>query len=272
MIAANQFGWNNSDVAVRFACSDSLSGLAPGTSLPDKVVSSEGAGQSVNGTCSDRAGNSASATVSNINIDKTPPTIAATGTPAANQYGWNDTDVTISFTCSEALSGLATCGPASQVVSTDGANQSRTATATDLAGNTATMVVTAINIDKTGPVLSCSASPDLLWPPNHQLINVTADINVIASLSGSARLVMLSAASNEPDNGLGDGDTPNDIQGWAIGTPALKGLLRAERSGTGGGRIYTLTYSVQDRAGNISTCDPTVVVPHDKPKLMRDRR
>ncbi len=76
----------------------------------------------------------------------------------------------------------------------------------------------------------------------------------------------MSVASNEPDNGLGDGDTSNDIQGWAIGTADTSGQLRAERSGKITGRRYTLTYEAEDIAGNRSTCVTTVVVPHDRGK------
>jgi hypothetical protein len=45
----------------------------------DQVVSAEGAGQSRSGICIDKAGNSASTSVLNINIDKTSPTVAITG-------------------------------------------------------------------------------------------------------------------------------------------------------------------------------------------------
>jgi hypothetical protein len=64
--------------------------------------------------------------------------------------------------------------------------------------------------------------------------------------------------SNEPDSGAGD------IQGWMIGTAGTTGQLRAERSGSGNGRIYTLTYQGADRAGNTATCAAPVTVPHDQ--------
>src|SRR5438876_102996 len=70
----------------------------------------EGAGQSVTGTATDRAGNTATFTVSNINIDKTAPTISAQRDTAANAYGWNNTDVLSSYAASDALSGLSSPG------------------------------------------------------------------------------------------------------------------------------------------------------------------
>ena len=60
----------------------------------------------------------------------------------------------------------------------------------------------------------------------------------------------MSVTSNEPDNGLGDGDTSNDISGAGLGTDDRSVQVRAERSGTGTGRVYTFVYRVTDSSGN----------------------
>jgi len=73
--------------------------------------------------------------------------------------------------------------------------------------------------------------------------------------------VLTSITSNEPDNGLGDGDTANDIQGAAFGTADFSFLLRSERSGAGTGRIYTVTYTVTDGSGNTASDSATVTIP-----------
>jgi len=52
----------------------------------------------------------------------------------------------------------------------------------------------------------------------------------------------------------------------ASGTASTSGQLRAERSGSGNGRAYTLTYRALDRAGNAATCTATVTVPRDQKK------
>ena len=181
--AANENGWNNTDVTVSFTCSDGLSGI-DSCSGPT-VLSGEGAGQSVTGTAVDKAGNSASATVGDINIDKTPPTISGSRTPAANANGWNNTDVTVSFTCSDGLSGIASCsGPT--VLSGEGAGQSVTGTAVDKAGNSASETVSGINIDKTPPSLS-----NLMANPNPAAVKtaVTLSATVGDALSGVAAVV-----------------------------------------------------------------------------------
>jgi hypothetical protein len=149
----NANGWNNTDVTVSFTCYDALSGID--VCPADVTLSSEGAGQSASGTAYDKAGNSATATESNINIDKTPPTITASRSPLPNANGWNNTDVTVSFTCYDALSGIDVC-PADVTLSSEGAGQSASGTAYDKAGNSATATESNINIDKTPPTVNIS--------------------------------------------------------------------------------------------------------------------
>jgi hypothetical protein len=150
---ANSYGWNNSDVTVQFTAGDDLSGIA--SVSPDATLSSEGAGQSVTGTVTDQAGNTASISLDEINIDKTAPTIAATRAAGseANSYGWNNSDVTVQFTAGDDLSGIASVSP-DATLSSEGAGQSVTGTVTDQAGNTASITLDEINIDKTAPTIS----------------------------------------------------------------------------------------------------------------------
>ncbi|MGE0394889.1 MAG: collagen binding domain-containing protein, partial [Vicinamibacterales bacterium] len=112
--------------------------------------------------------------------------------------------------------------------------------------------------DVVPPVLSCSVSPAVLWPPNGALVPVSASVVVTDSGSGPAGFTLLSVTSSEPGAG--------DIAGWDIGTPDLSGQLRAKRSGKKGGRVYRLTYQGRDVAGNTATCQVSVTVPHDQGK------
>jgi len=66
--------------------------------------------------------------------------------------------------------------------------------------------------------------------------------------------------SNEPVNGTGDGDTAPD---WEV-LDAHHVRLRAERSATGAGRVYTVTISCADDAGNTSNRALTVTVPRGR--------
>ncbi|MFG2059431.1 hypothetical protein ACGFI9_36010 [Micromonospora sp. NPDC048930] len=146
--AANGAGWNNGGVTVSFTCADELSDI---TSCTNPVtLTDEGAGQSVTGTATDGAGNTASTTVSDINIDKTAPGITAEVIGTKNDAGWYTAAPTIHYTCTDALSGIATC-PADVRVGTDGADQKITRTAVDNAGNVREATVTDLDVDLTAP-------------------------------------------------------------------------------------------------------------------------
>jgi PKD domain/Cutinase/von Willebrand factor type A domain len=127
----------------------------------------------------------------------------------------------------------------------------------------ATAPVTVV-VDTTPPVLACNVQPAVLWPPNHQLVQVLAGVLVTDTEAGPGDFKLTSVKSSEPDQGLGDGDTPGDIQGFEVGTDSVSGQLRAERAGTGPGRVYTLTYQGSDLAGNTANCEVKVTVPHGK--------
>ena len=103
------------------------------------------------------------------------------------------------------------------------------------------------------PSLSVSVSPDSLYPANHRYVTVSTTVNS----SGSVDL--LSVTSNEPDDAPGgaDGKTVNDI----VIVDDFTFQLRAERSKTGSGRIYTITVECTDLSGNHTTATVTVTVP-----------
>ena len=100
--------------------------------------------------------------------------------PAANAFGWNNTDVTASYTASDALSGLSSPAGGSYIFSAEGTDQSHTFTVTDKADNTASASITDVKIDKTAPTLSAAVSP------NPVVLNGTATATPTASdaLSG----------------------------------------------------------------------------------------
>ncbi len=121
-------------------------------------------------------------------------------------------------------------------------------------------VVTRV-LDIVPPALTLSLSRDALWPPNHKLVDVAAAITVTDNCDPNPAARLVSITSSEPDNGLGDGDTANDIQGAAFGADDRQFRLRAERAGGGTGRIYAVTYEAADASGNKTTQQATVRVP-----------
>jgi len=78
--------------------------------------------------------------------------------------------------------------------------------------------------------------------------------------------MLSSVVSSEPDDApeSSDGNTTGDIQDVSIGTADTGLLLRAERSGDGPGRVYTLSYVARDASGNTASALGIVTVPLDK--------
>jgi hypothetical protein len=122
-------------------------------------------------------------------------------------------------------------------------------------------------IDSTAPIIVPMPSQTILWPPNHRMVDIWIQANASDNSGGP---VMLSAvvSSNEPIDGLGDGDMSPD---WTepviyqeLGIITLQ--LRAERSGSGNGRIYTIKITATDSSNNSSMADVKIIVPHDQQK------
>lgn len=262
---SNPAGWNKTDVVVTFVAGDGTSGVAYVT--PPVMVTTEGAGQIVKGTARDVAGNESQAQTV-LNIDKTPPALSYTVSRAPNTNGWHNAPVTVTFSAVDqpGLSGVASVSPA-QTISSDGI-VTVTGSAIDVAGNTSFLAVT-IKLDRTPPVVSCrTVSGGLVWPPNHQLVPWETAVLVTDVTSGDGGFVLTGTGSSEPDDARrGDGHTNDDLVGFVVGTPDTSGFIRAERSGSGDGRVYSLFYEGRDQAGNVGSCAVvTAEVPHDQRK------
>lgn len=110
-------------------------------------------------------------------------------------------------------------------------------------------------VDTTAPAITgWLLSTTSLWPPNHQMVDVSVTYTS-TDLSNTA--CALTVSSNEPINGLGDGDTAPD---WEI-VDAHHVRLRAERGNKGNGRVYTIMLRCTDGFGNIGSSFGTVTVP-----------
>lgn len=90
------------------------------------------------------------------------------------------------------------------------------------------------------------ASVSMIWPPDHRLVNV--GVVGVSDPNENARITINKVMQDEPTNGLGDGDTPVDAVINADGTV----MLRAERSGRGDGRVYTIYFTAADEEGSDS--------------------
>ena len=168
-------------------------------------------------------------------------------------------------TATKTLSVLATAR-CQGGVPTPIVNQARIDNAAQFAGpdpqpaNNVATVSTAV-VDTTAPTLALSANPAVLWPPSHKFVPVTITVTSTDVCDSNPTIRLISITSNEGTNAPGSGNTSPDIQGATFGTDDRQFELRAERSGGGSGRIYTITYEAEDHSGNKTRSSVTVTVP-----------
>ena len=217
--------------------------------------------------------------------DAVDPVTAATVAPPPNANGWNQAAVSVNLEATDLASGLndtpagwvdllrytlagAQAGgetvvpghSASFGVAAAGVTTVRYF-ATDAAGNEETPRTLDVKIDGAPPVLS-GLPPEgcTLWPSNQKLQRV-AVLRASDAVSGIARgSLQVNATSNEPMD-------PSDVAVTEDENGGLVVQLRAERSGvSNSGRVYHLTVTAQDLAGNEATRTATCIVPHDRGK------
>jgi len=142
--------------------------------------------------------------------------------------------------------------------------------ATDDSENSAEGQTVVTVVDTTPPEISLEEpNPSELWPPNHQFVDVS--IVGIASDICTALDINVSIDVIDAENGDGgEGHEPDyKIVNATIdedGNIKILLALRAERSGDGDGRIYSITVEVRDKSGNLNSDTVNVLVPHDKGK------
>jgi endo-1,4-beta-xylanase len=136
-------------------------------------------------------------------------------------------------------------------------------TATDPSGNTGA-ASRLVSVHDTIPPVIKVVGPIVLAPPNHkyQTFSMADLVSAVTDSCdpglGVADAVITKVTSDEPENGLADGNTLNDI---VISADCRSTELRVERSGVGNGRVYTISLHVQDLAGNRTEATVKVLVP-----------
>jgi hypothetical protein len=219
--SANASGWNNADVTVSWNCTDVDSEVdEEASSLGDDVMTASGTAEA---SCTDLAGNTVSESHA-VLIDKTAPVLAATQSPLANANGWNDTDVTVSWNCTDVDSEVdeEASSLGDDVMTASGTAE---ASCTDLAGNTVS-ASHAVLIDKTAPVLTIASPLDL----SVHAVGVVLTFSSDDATSGvDTTAAMLSG---------GTGGNSVEVQSGYVITAA---------------GVYTLTVTATDLAGNVET-------------------
>ncbi|MCJ8014249.1 Ig-like domain-containing protein [Paenibacillus sp. KQZ6P-2] len=200
-----------------------------------------------------------------VNAEEVVDQEAPTTTDNAPE-GWVNEDVTVLLEATDSGTGVAS----THYIVNDGEEQTGNSVefteegihtlvywSVDKARNVEERHNVTVKIDKTGPNLMVQLDPATLWPANNKLVKVNAKLDSSDTMSGIASVVLTSITSNEPDSGEGDIEAN-------LGSEDTSFSLRATRSGEGTGRIYTITYTATDNAGNQTVSTATVTVPHDQ--------
>ncbi|MFZ2948768.1 MAG: beta-propeller fold lactonase family protein [Desulfuromonadaceae bacterium] len=200
-------------------------------------------------------------------VDQVPPLTVPSLAPGTGQDDWHVSPVTVDFAASDSGSGVkeihysvddsaevVTAGSAAHlVIGSDGAH-TVTYYAVDNAGNVEQGKKLDVNIDQTPPALTLSLNRNVLWPPNHKMVDVLVNGIPADQLSGIASAVI----------------RVDDEYGIYSGTVSgFGGAVRLEAWREGNdldGRRYTITVAVTDKAGNSTTGTSEVIVPHDMGK------
>ncbi|MCL5096527.1 MAG: hypothetical protein M1608_03135, partial [Candidatus Omnitrophica bacterium] len=273
----NPAGWNNTNVVVSITADDgggsgvaSISYSASGATniAPTMVndtnvivaISTQGI-TTISYFATDADGNSNATQTITVSIDTTPAVVAwGTPTPTTNAFGWNNTAVSIPWTASDALSGLATPGSSGAINFTaEGTNLTQNLTVTDIADNSASFASPAANVDLTPPMVVIRARP------NSVLRNNSRGARAYVTIYGS-----VTDALSGADTSVGAGSF--SIVDSA-GTPIPSGTFTVSTNGTyqlrislaigntsPGYRVYTITAQARDKAGNSKSAVTTFTV------------
>jgi hypothetical protein len=199
-----------------------------------------------------------------------PVTTASVSTPP-NANGWNRDDVTVTFSATDTGgSGLDSIGYSLAGAQSGGgmlasggsvriaAEGVTTITyfATDRAGNAEAAHTLRIAIDRTPPAIAgmpgagCS-----IWPPDRKMVQVAT----ISATDGTSAVTSFDVVASSSE-----GSSASDTQVIGSGTNPRAVSLRADRSASGPGRVYTITATATDAAGNTVAAAATCTVPHNQ--------
>lgn len=215
----NLAGWYAQPVTVTWTATDDVDGVL---TSPPPVVVGEGAAQVLTSAeVCDKAGNCATGSFGPISVDMAPPEIFTSVSGTANGSGWRNQTPTVEFTCTDPLSGVASCADPQHV--TDGDNQSVAGEAVDVAGNRGSATVDGLKVDTVAPTLT--GAP-------------VEEPNLAGWYRSDVEIAWMCA---------------DDLSGVAEGACPADSVL------TGEGEDLVATASVSDRAGNLKQADSAAV-------------
>jgi hypothetical protein len=218
--APDKNGWYTHPLTVTFAGSDGNSGIASCTTT--SYAGPDAGSTSAAGTCKDNAGNVSAPASFPLKYDATPPSINATPARAADANGWYNHAVGVSFTGTDATSGIDSCTPSTSYAGPDNATASVAGSCVDQAGNRSSGAF-ALEYDATAP----QATAAVARPPD---ANGWYTHPVAVTFSGSDAL-----------SGLGACTAPHTYSGPDDGTARVDGTCQ-DKAGNSASASLPLHY------------------------------
>src|SRR5262249_14764081 len=148
-------------------------------------------------------------------------------------------DLTSQAVWASGAPGVATINGTALATGLTGGQSAISATVGAIGGSTTLAVV-----EPPPPTVSCHLTRPMLWPPDHDLI----DVGLALQASSSATRLTLKVYSDEPEESqTGDGKfSPDARQFGPIAAGPIPLLLRAERKGNGDSRVYLIVVTATD--------------------------
>ncbi|WP_257456372.1 FG-GAP-like repeat-containing protein [Archangium lipolyticum] len=228
-------------------------------------------------TCSAKDG-SGNATSCGFNVkvvgDSTPPVLSCPTSPVVvNTCSCGGAKATFEAKATDNCGPVAvTCSKASGSTFPDG-DTAVSCSTKDAFGNAASCRFT-VRVQQGGDSVPPTPGADKgyeLWAPNHKYEYAPIKLSQCAAPAKDAcgnplpldrygRILRITSDEVEDANGNGDGRTCNDMV--IVNNTSMQ--LRAEREGTGDGRVYTVHYVVKNDAGLSTESTCRIYVPHDQ--------
>jgi hypothetical protein len=216
--AANVNGWNNTDVTVKWDCADTLSG--PAASFVTDLRSAEGTANA-SGACTDKAGNSASAT-REVKIDKTDPVVTC---PAVPTFLQSQLPQTITAGVSDGLSGVVSATASGTANNPSGGTVS--VTGQDKAGNTK-MVSCTYHVGSTTFLAPVDKAPTMNIAKLGRVVPVKVNLTYDGGAVTSTGTLYVGGLTNVD---CSTGTAGDDIEVYAAGASNTGNLFRWDSSG-----------------------------------------
>jgi hypothetical protein len=201
--------------------------------VPWSSLASLGLGaHSVTLRVTDSTGRSSTDTAVLTIVDTIAPVIVVSRAPGSepNAQGWNNSNVTVNYMSIDTGSGLASPADGSFTFDSEGDNQSHTFTVFDLAGNSTSITIGGVRIDKTAPAVDLAPASGSYVPGTSYTWSVTDPLSGVAQ-------VALSTDQGAPGQAVA-------VNGAAMMAPGTHTVLLSATDQAGNSASATQTYTV----------------------------